>query len=147
MGLEWDKVHYYCGHLLACCTGPGWLYGDNCGALSGMNEWYGKPTYWEETCPSSPLSTTVSTLPELEPGPPLLQAHWDAKNLVPFSRYPFKIFCFEYSGSSSHSHALFSYTILISPINTYKSQVLSSACESRYLIISLVNSASLHNYI
>jgi hypothetical protein len=24
MGLEWNHVHYYCGHLLAYCASPGW---------------------------------------------------------------------------------------------------------------------------
>jgi hypothetical protein len=24
LGLEWKRVHYYCGHMLACCTKPGW---------------------------------------------------------------------------------------------------------------------------
>jgi hypothetical protein len=23
-GLEWKRVHYYCGHLLAYCSSPGW---------------------------------------------------------------------------------------------------------------------------
>jgi hypothetical protein len=25
IGLEWNQVHYHCGHLLACCTSPGWF--------------------------------------------------------------------------------------------------------------------------
>jgi hypothetical protein len=32
--------------------------GDDCGAISGMNEWQGKPKYSEETCPNAALSTT-----------------------------------------------------------------------------------------
>jgi hypothetical protein len=45
--------------------------GDDCGAISGMNEWQGKPKYWKETCPSAALSTTnPMTCPGLEPGPP-----------------------------------------------------------------------------
>jgi hypothetical protein len=24
IGLEWNRVHYYCGYLLAYCTSPGW---------------------------------------------------------------------------------------------------------------------------
>jgi hypothetical protein len=24
-GLEWNQAHYYCGHLLACCTSSEWL--------------------------------------------------------------------------------------------------------------------------
>jgi hypothetical protein len=34
---------------------------DDCGAISGMNEWQGKLKYWEETCPSAALSTTDPT--------------------------------------------------------------------------------------
>jgi hypothetical protein len=40
---------------------PWMIDGDDCGAISGMNEWQGKPKYWEETCPSAALSTTVPT--------------------------------------------------------------------------------------
>jgi hypothetical protein len=32
--------------------------GDECGAVSEMTEWQGKPKYSEETCPSCALSTT-----------------------------------------------------------------------------------------
>jgi hypothetical protein len=35
--------------------------GDDCGAVGGMDEWQGKPEYWEETCPSAALSTTDPT--------------------------------------------------------------------------------------
>jgi hypothetical protein len=38
--------------------------GDDCGAVSAMNEWQGKPKYPEETCPSAALSTTDPTLLE-----------------------------------------------------------------------------------
>jgi hypothetical protein len=31
--------------------------GDDCRAVSGMDEWQGKLKYWEETCPSVALST------------------------------------------------------------------------------------------
>jgi hypothetical protein len=41
------------------------LHGD-CGAISGMNEWQGKPKYVEETYTSAALSTTNIT--ELDPG-------------------------------------------------------------------------------
>jgi hypothetical protein len=34
---------------------------DDCGAVGGMNEWQGKPEYWEETCPCAALSTTDPT--------------------------------------------------------------------------------------
>jgi hypothetical protein len=34
---------------------------NDCGALSEMNEWQGKPKYWEETCPSTDLSTMDPT--------------------------------------------------------------------------------------
>jgi hypothetical protein len=35
--------------------------GDDCGAVGGMDEWQGKPKYWEETCPSAAVSTTNPT--------------------------------------------------------------------------------------
>jgi hypothetical protein len=39
-----------------------WLIdGDDCGAVSVMNEWQGKPEYSEETCPSDALTTTDRT--------------------------------------------------------------------------------------
>jgi hypothetical protein len=34
---------------------------DDCGAISGMNDWQGKLKYWEETCPSAAVSTTDPT--------------------------------------------------------------------------------------
>jgi hypothetical protein len=37
---------------------PWMIDGDDCGVISEMNEWQGKPKYWEETCPSAALSTT-----------------------------------------------------------------------------------------
>jgi hypothetical protein len=40
---------------------PWMIDGDDCGVISGMNEWQGKPKYWEETCPSAALSTTDPT--------------------------------------------------------------------------------------
>jgi hypothetical protein len=40
---------------------PWMVDGDDCGAVSGMNEWQGKQMYWEETCPSAALSTTDAT--------------------------------------------------------------------------------------
>jgi hypothetical protein len=40
--------------------------GDNCEAVSGMNEWQGKPKYLDKTCPIASLSTTDSTL--IDPG-------------------------------------------------------------------------------
>jgi hypothetical protein len=49
--------------------------GDDCKAITGMNEWQGKPKYSEE-CPSAALSTADPTGldPGLEPGPPLWEA-------------------------------------------------------------------------
>jgi hypothetical protein len=35
--------------------------GDYCGAVSGMNEWQGKPKFLERTSPSAALSTTDPT--------------------------------------------------------------------------------------
>jgi hypothetical protein len=43
--------------------------GDDCVAFSGMNEWQGKPKYWEETFPSSALSTTDPTWLQLDSNP------------------------------------------------------------------------------
>jgi hypothetical protein len=40
---------------------PWMIDDDDCGAISGMNEWQGKPKYSEETCPSAALSTTDPT--------------------------------------------------------------------------------------
>jgi hypothetical protein len=34
---------------------------DDCGAISGLNEWQGKPKYSDETCSSAALSTTDPT--------------------------------------------------------------------------------------
>jgi hypothetical protein len=48
--LEWNQIHYYCGHLLAYCNSPCKIDGDDCGVISGMNEWQGKPKYLEKTC-------------------------------------------------------------------------------------------------
>jgi hypothetical protein len=35
--------------------------GDECGAISGTNEWQGQQEYWEETCSSIALSNTGPT--------------------------------------------------------------------------------------
>jgi hypothetical protein len=35
--------------------------GDDCGAITGMNEWQGKPEYSEGTCPSGAASITDPT--------------------------------------------------------------------------------------
>jgi hypothetical protein len=35
--------------------------GDDCGAISGINEWHEKQKYSEETCPSIILPTTDTT--------------------------------------------------------------------------------------
>jgi hypothetical protein len=40
---------------------PWMIDGDDCGAISVINEWQGKPKYCEETCPSAALSTTDPT--------------------------------------------------------------------------------------
>jgi hypothetical protein len=32
--------------------------GDDCGAISGMNECQEKPKHWEKTCPNAALSST-----------------------------------------------------------------------------------------
>jgi hypothetical protein len=49
--------YYYCSLLT-----PLWMMdGDECGAISGMDEWHGKPQYLEKTCPSAVLYTTHPT--------------------------------------------------------------------------------------
>jgi hypothetical protein len=40
---------------------PWMIDGDDCGAVSGMNEWQWKPKYSEETCPCAAASTTDPT--------------------------------------------------------------------------------------
>jgi hypothetical protein len=40
---------------------PWMIDGDDCGTISGMNEWQRKPKYSEETCPSAALSTADPT--------------------------------------------------------------------------------------
>jgi hypothetical protein len=40
---------------------PWMIDGDNCDAISGMNEWHGKPKHSEETCFSAALSITDAT--------------------------------------------------------------------------------------
>jgi hypothetical protein len=32
---------------------PWMIDGDDCGAVGGMNDWQGKPEYWEKTCLSA----------------------------------------------------------------------------------------------
>jgi hypothetical protein len=61
MGLEWNQVHYYCGHLLAYYTKPWILNADDCGVINEINERQGKRKYSEETCSSVALSTTEPT--------------------------------------------------------------------------------------
>jgi hypothetical protein len=45
--------------------------GDDCEAISEMNQQLGKPKYAEQTCPSTALSTTDSTLLDLGSNPGL----------------------------------------------------------------------------
>jgi hypothetical protein len=52
IGLERNQVHYYCYHLLAYCFSPG-SYMVMTGAISGLNEWLGKPKYSEKTYTSN----------------------------------------------------------------------------------------------
>jgi hypothetical protein len=47
---------------------------DDCGAISEMNEWEGKPKYSEKNYPRAALSTTYPTWPGLEPGSPRREA-------------------------------------------------------------------------
>jgi hypothetical protein len=45
---------------------------EDCGAIGGMNEWQGKPEYWEETCVSAAVSSIDPTSLDAgsNPGPP-----------------------------------------------------------------------------
>jgi hypothetical protein len=45
---------------------PWMIDGDDCGEISGMDEWRGKPKYSEETCPSAAQLTIDPT--SLDPG-------------------------------------------------------------------------------
>jgi hypothetical protein len=40
---------------------PWVIDGDDYGAISGMNEWQGKPNFPEKTCPSAAVSTSDPT--------------------------------------------------------------------------------------
>jgi hypothetical protein len=40
---------------------PWMIDGDDCGAISGLNEWQERLKYSEKTCPSAALSTTDPT--------------------------------------------------------------------------------------
>jgi hypothetical protein len=53
-----------------------YLDGDDCGSISGIDKWQGKPTYSEETCPIAALYPIHPTRlgPGLEAGPP----RWEA---------------------------------------------------------------------
>jgi hypothetical protein len=48
--------------------------GDDCRAISGMNECQGKPKYSEKPCPSAALSTTDPT--GLDPGSNPVHRRW-----------------------------------------------------------------------
>jgi hypothetical protein len=66
MGLEWNPGHCYCGHLIGLLNRM--TDGDDCGAISGMNEWMNgrgnRSTYYSYT--SAALPTTNPT--RLHPG-------------------------------------------------------------------------------
>jgi hypothetical protein len=40
---------------------PWMIHGDNCRAVTGMNEWQGKPKHSDKICPSTDVSTTDPT--------------------------------------------------------------------------------------
>jgi hypothetical protein len=50
--------------FIALLYQPWMIDGDDCGAVSGMNEWQGKPKYSEKTCFYSALFTTESIWPD-----------------------------------------------------------------------------------
>jgi hypothetical protein len=59
MGLEWNRVHCYCGHLLGLMY-QAWMV-DDCGAISGMYKWQGKLKNSEKPCRNAIVSTTIAT--------------------------------------------------------------------------------------
>jgi hypothetical protein len=52
--------------LISLIFQPWAIDGDECGAINGINEWQGKPKYWEETRNSAALSNTDHT--RFDPG-------------------------------------------------------------------------------
>jgi hypothetical protein len=63
MWLEWNRVHYYWGYLLAYSTSPVWC-GD-CAAMNGMNEWQEKLKNSKKICPGAALFDTDLTWRDL----------------------------------------------------------------------------------
>jgi hypothetical protein len=49
MGLEWKQVHYYAAIYWRIVPAP-MQDGGECGVISEINEWHGKPKYSEKTC-------------------------------------------------------------------------------------------------
>jgi hypothetical protein len=47
--------------LIGLLYQPWMINGADCGAIGEMNDWQGKPKYWDETCHSTALSTTDPT--------------------------------------------------------------------------------------
>jgi hypothetical protein len=60
-GVEWNRVHCYLGHVLACCTSPGWWWAWS----NPWNAWQGKLKYSGKTCPSAASSTISPTWRDL----------------------------------------------------------------------------------
>jgi hypothetical protein len=64
-GREWDNWSGTRSTITEAIFGllyqPWMIDDDDCGTVSGMNEWQGKPKYWEETCPSAAVSSTDPT--------------------------------------------------------------------------------------
>jgi hypothetical protein len=59
MGLLWDEVHITAA--IYWLIVPALDDGDDCGAISGLNEWQRKPKHSEKTCSKAALSTTNPT--------------------------------------------------------------------------------------
>jgi hypothetical protein len=70
-GAQFPLLFYQCGWLVTESTITAaiislpyqtWMIDcDDCGAISGMNEWQGEPKYSMKTFPSAALSTTDPT--------------------------------------------------------------------------------------
>jgi hypothetical protein len=61
MGLDVEPSPLLLRSSLGLLFQPCMTDGDDCGAVSVMHQWQGKPKYSEETCPSAAMSTVDPT--------------------------------------------------------------------------------------
>jgi hypothetical protein len=81
MGLEWNPV-LLLRPFIGLLYQPWMKDNEDCGAVSVMSEWQGKPKYSEGTSPCVHCRSHM-TSPGLEPGPPL----WEAGDQPPEVRH------------------------------------------------------------